>query len=84
MDSTNRVGFAKCANPLSFDWVDAGAMATPRLETAVYRLSDSLGATTEFTHEFIVNGGANEMLFSERPFGDEANGSRRMGVTDSS
>ncbi len=57
-----------CAAPLVFDWMDVNN-PIPELSTVVYRLTDGLGAVTEFEHAFITEGGSNPMLFTEQPFG---------------
>ncbi len=59
---------ASCAAPLVFDWMDVND-PTPELSTVVYKLTDGLGAVTEFEHAFITEGGTNFMLFDELPFG---------------
>ena len=57
-----------CLEPLLFDWIDP-AQTLPELSTLLSKVTDSLGAVTEFTHDFIVEGSSNGMLFSEEPFG---------------
>ena len=61
---------ASCLDHLQFDWMNADNNAMEEIRTAVYKVTDGLGATSEFIHDFIIQNGSNAMLFDERPFGN--------------
>ena len=70
-----------CMAPLVFDWMTAGVLIPDDFKTGVERVTDGLNAEVEFDHSVITDTGTNNMLFLERPFGNEISIPNTTGLT---